>query len=31
MEKDVIVTGKAVAQINVKNYKNVAIGNTTER
>ena len=26
---DVIVTGKAVAQINVKNYKNVAIGNTT--
>ena len=26
---EVIVTGKAVAQINVKNYKNVAIGNTT--
>lgn len=26
---DVIVTGKAVAEINVKNYKNVAIGNTT--
>ena len=26
---DVIVTGKAVAQINVKNYKNVSIGNTT--
>ncbi len=26
---DVIVTGKAVADINVKNYKNVAIGNTT--
>ncbi|MCI7206003.1 MAG: transporter substrate-binding domain-containing protein [Clostridium sp.] len=26
---DVIVTGKAVAQINVKNYKNVAIVNTT--
>ena len=26
---DVIVTGKAVAQINVKNYKNVAIGNAT--
>lgn len=26
---DVIVTGKVVAQINVKNYKNVAIGNTT--
>ena len=26
---DVIVTGKAVAEINVKSYKNVAIGNTT--
>ena len=26
---DVIVTGKAVAEINVKNYKDVAIGNTT--
>ena len=26
---DVIVTGKAVAQINVKNYKNVSIANTT--
>ncbi|WP_455543498.1 transporter substrate-binding domain-containing protein [Intestinibacter sp.] len=26
---DVIVTGKAVAQINVQKYKNVAIGNTT--
>ena len=26
---DVIVTGKAVAEINVKNYKNVAIGNTS--
>lgn len=26
---DVIVTGKAVAEINVKNYKKVAIGNTT--
>ena len=26
---DVIVTGKAVAQINVKKYDNIAIGNTT--
>ena len=26
---DVIVTGKAVAEINVKNYKNIAIGNST--
>lgn len=26
---DVIVTGKAVAEINVKQYKNTAIGNTT--
>lgn len=26
---DAIVTGKAVAQINVKKYKNIAIGNTT--
>lgn len=26
---DVIVTGKAVAQINVKNYKDVSIANTT--
>lgn len=26
---DVIVTGKAVAEINVKNYKNVAVANTT--
>lgn len=26
---DAIVTGKAVAEINVKNYKNIAIGNLT--
>ena len=26
---DVIVTGKAVAEINVKKYDNIAIGNTT--
>ena len=28
-KRDVIVTGKAVAEINVKKYDNIAIGNTT--